>query len=112
MSLANKQRLIKAAREAGLSDIEILQEVLRGEYGSERRRKLVVEWGELHLSSLSRSGGLQPGIFPAAYKSSGGSLDPCFLIPPPSEYFLPQPLLFTLSFKGAVPERCTQPMPS
>ena len=47
MSLANKQRLIKAAREAGLSDTEILQEVLRGEYGSERRRKLVVDWGEL-----------------------------------------------------------------
>jgi hypothetical protein len=55
MSLANKQRLIKAAPEAGLSDIEILQEVLRGEYGSERRRKLVVEWGELLDLTASES---------------------------------------------------------
>lgn len=47
MSLANKIRLIKAARKIGLSDAEILREVLAGEYGSERRRGLVVEWGEL-----------------------------------------------------------------
>ncbi len=47
MSLANKLRLIKTAREAGMSDAEILREVLGGEYGSERRRKLVVEWGVL-----------------------------------------------------------------
>jgi hypothetical protein len=43
MILANKLRLIKAAREAGMSDAEILREVLGGEYGSERRRKLLVE---------------------------------------------------------------------
>jgi hypothetical protein len=30
MSLANKLRLIKAAREAGMSDAEILREVLGG----------------------------------------------------------------------------------
>jgi hypothetical protein len=55
MSLANKQRLIKAAREASICDAEILQEVLRGEYGSKRRRKLVVEWGELLGLTVSES---------------------------------------------------------
>ncbi len=47
MSTANKLRLIRAAREAGFSDEEILREVLRGVYESEKRRRLVVEWGEL-----------------------------------------------------------------
>jgi hypothetical protein len=71
MSLANKLRLIKAAREAGMSDAEILREVLGGgEYGSERRRKLVVEWGALlELSSsealrLAHASGLIPSAHP------------------------------------------------
>jgi hypothetical protein len=70
MSLANKLRLIKAAREVGMSDAEILREVLGGEYGSERRRKLVVEWGVLlGLSSsealrLAHSSGLIPSAHP------------------------------------------------
>ena len=47
MSTANKLRLIRAAREAGFSDEDILREILRGVYGSEKRRNMVVEWGEL-----------------------------------------------------------------
>ena len=75
MSLANKLRLIKAAREAGFSDIEILQEVLRGEYGSERRRKLVVEWGELLGLSVSESLRLAhaAGLLPSAHPPRGNS---------------------------------------
>ncbi len=49
MSTANKLRLIRAAREAGFSDEDILREVLRGVYGGEKRRRMVVEWGELFL---------------------------------------------------------------
>ena len=45
MSTANKLRLIRAARDAGFSDEDILREVLRGVYGSEERRTIVVEWG-------------------------------------------------------------------
>jgi hypothetical protein len=75
MSLANKHRLIKAAREAGLSDIEILQEVLRGEYGSERRRKLVVEWGDLLDLTASESLRLAhaAGLLPSAHPPRGRS---------------------------------------
>jgi hypothetical protein len=75
MSLANKQRLIKAAREAGLTNIEILQEVLRGEYGSERRRKLVVEWGELLDLTASESLRLAhaAGLLPSAHPPRGNS---------------------------------------
>lgn len=75
MSLANKLRLIKAAREAGFSDTEILQEVLRSEYGSERRRKLVVEWGELLGLSVSESLHLAhaAGLLPSAHPPRGNS---------------------------------------
>jgi hypothetical protein len=38
---------IAAAREAGFSDVEILKEVLANVYGSNERRKMVVEWGAL-----------------------------------------------------------------
>ncbi len=71
MSLANKLRLITAARKIGMSDADILREVLGGEYGSERRRKLVVEWGEaLGLTSsealrLAHASGLLPSAHPA-----------------------------------------------
>lgn len=75
MSLANKQRLIKAAREAGFSDSEIFQEVLRGEYGSDRRRKLVVDWGELLGLSVSESLRLAhaAGLLPSAHPPRGNS---------------------------------------
>ena len=75
MSLASKQRLIKAARAAGLSNVEILQEVLRGEYGSERRRKLVVEWGELLDLTASESLRLAhaAGLLPSAHPPRGKS---------------------------------------
>jgi hypothetical protein len=73
MSLANKLRLIKTAREAGMSDAEILREVLGGEYGSERRRKLVVEWGA--LLGLSSSEALRlahaSGLIPSAHPPRG-----------------------------------------
>ena len=55
MSTANKIRLIRAARAAGMSDTDVLKEVLGGEYGSERRRTLVVEWGELLGLTASES---------------------------------------------------------
>jgi hypothetical protein len=70
MSLSNKLRLIKSARKIGMSDADILCEVLGGEYGSERRRKLVVEWGEaLGLTSsealrLAHASGLLPSAHP------------------------------------------------
>ena len=75
MSLASNLRLIKAAREAGFSDAEILQEVLRGEYGSERRRKLVVEWGKLLGLSVSESLRLAraAGLLPSAHPPRGNS---------------------------------------
>jgi hypothetical protein len=73
MSLANKLRLIKAAREANMSDADILREVLANEYGSERRRKLVVEWGE--LLGLSASEALRlahaSGLIPSAHPPRG-----------------------------------------
>jgi hypothetical protein len=47
MSKANKLRLIRAPREVGFSDEDILREVLRAVYGGEKRRRMVVEWGEL-----------------------------------------------------------------
>ena len=73
MSLANKLRLIKAAREAGFSDVDILREALGGEYGSEKRRKLVVEWGA--LLGLSASEALRlahaSGLIPSAHPPRG-----------------------------------------
>ena len=70
MGLANKLRLIKIAREVGMSDNDILREVLAGEYGSERRRRLVVEWGELlglkasEALRLAHASGLLPSANP------------------------------------------------
>ncbi len=45
MTTQSKRMSVAAAREAGFSDAEILKEVLRGVYGSSKRRELVVEWG-------------------------------------------------------------------
>lgn len=70
MSNANKLRLIRAAREAGFSDEEILREVLRGVYGGEKRRRLVVEWGDLlgrtpsEALRIAHGGGLIPSAHP------------------------------------------------
>ena len=73
MSLANKLRLIKAARETGMSDADILREVLSGEYGSERRRRLVVEWGQLLGLSVSEALRLAHacGLIPSAHPPRG-----------------------------------------
>ena len=70
VSTTNKLRLIRAAREAGFSDEEILREVLRGVYGGEKRRKLVVEWGELmgrtpsDALRIAHAAGLIPSAHP------------------------------------------------
>jgi hypothetical protein len=73
MSLANKLRLIKAARRIGMSDVEVLRDVLANEFGSERRRKLVVEWGE--LLGLTASEALRlahaSGLIPSAHPPRG-----------------------------------------
>ena len=73
MSLANKLRHIKAARETGMSDAAILREVLSGEYGSERRRRLVVEWGQLLGLSVSEALRLAHacGLIPSAHPPRG-----------------------------------------
>jgi hypothetical protein len=69
MTIQSKQRLIETARRRGMSDAEILRVVLQGEYGN-RRRELVVEWGELlGLSTtdalrLAYSAGLLPSAHP------------------------------------------------
>jgi hypothetical protein len=47
MTAQSKRMAIAAAREAGFSDVDILKEVLANVYGSNQRRQLVVEWGEL-----------------------------------------------------------------
>jgi len=75
MSLANKQRLIKAGRKAGFSNMEVLQEVLRGEYASERRRKLILEWGKLLGLTVSDSLRIAhaAGLLPSARPPRGNS---------------------------------------
>jgi hypothetical protein len=70
MTTESKQRRIAAAREAGFSDAEILKEVLRGVYGPNERRKLVVEWGELlgleasEALRVAHAAGLIPSVHP------------------------------------------------
>jgi hypothetical protein len=69
MTIQSKRRLIEQARRREMSDAEILHAVLQGEYGN-RRRELVVEWGELlGLSAtdalrLAYSAGLLPSAHP------------------------------------------------
>ena len=69
MGRADRLRLIQTAREAGLSDAEILEEILRAEYGGNHRKSLVVEWGE--LMELDASSALQlaheAGLIPSAH---------------------------------------------
>ena len=73
MSTANKARLILAARKAGFSDAEILKEVLRAVYGSEKRRTMIVEWGELLGRTPSDSLRLAhaAGLIPSAHPPRG-----------------------------------------
>jgi hypothetical protein len=47
MTTQSKRMAIAAAREAGLSDAEILKSVLSNVYGGNNRRQMVVEWGTL-----------------------------------------------------------------
>lgn len=73
MSRANQLRLIRAAREAGFTDAEILREVLRAVYGSEKRRGLVVEWGELLGRTPSDALRIahEAGLIPSAHPPRG-----------------------------------------
>jgi hypothetical protein len=70
MSSANKLRLIRAARDTGFSDEDILREILRGVYGSQKRRRMVVEWGELlgrtpsDALRIAHAAGLLPSAHP------------------------------------------------
>jgi len=70
MIRAHRLRLIRAAREAGMSDAEILREIVVGEYGLNRRKQLIVEWGELLGLEASASlqlafeAGLIPNVHP------------------------------------------------
>jgi hypothetical protein len=70
MSTAGKLRLIRTAREVGFSDEDILREVLRGVYGGEKRRRMVVEWGELlgrtpsDALRIAHAAGLIPSAHP------------------------------------------------
>jgi hypothetical protein len=74
MSTASKLRLIRTARDAGFSDVDILREVLRGVYGSEKRRQMVVEWGELLGKSPSEALRIAhgAGLIPSAHPPQGG----------------------------------------
>jgi hypothetical protein len=69
MTAESKQRMIEQARRRGMSDVEIIHTILQNVYGN-RRRELVVEWGEfLGLSAsdalrLAYSAGLLPSAHP------------------------------------------------
>ena len=72
----NQAMLVKMAREAGMNDEEILCEILKGEYGGDHRRHLVVEWGE--AMGLDPSAALRKaqkaGLIPSTHppRKSGG----------------------------------------
>jgi len=79
MGRADRQRLVQTAREVGFSDAEILREILRGEYGGNHRRELVVEWGELlgldatAALRLARETGLIPTSHPPEEEEGGNA---------------------------------------
>jgi len=70
MTVQSKQMAIASAREAGFTDAEILREVLANVYGSNNRRELVVEWGELlgmgasEALRVAHAAGLIPSAHP------------------------------------------------
>jgi hypothetical protein len=74
MTTRSKQMAIASAREAGFSDAEILREILGNVYGSNKRRELVVEWGE--LLGLEASEALRvahaAGLIPSAHPPRKG----------------------------------------
>lgn len=69
MSKKARQKLVGEARLRGMSDAEILHEVLQNVYGGTRRRQLVVEWGE--SLGLPASGALRlafsVGLIPSVH---------------------------------------------
>jgi len=70
MGIRERLRLVKAAREAGWDNRRIVKTVLRGVFGGNERRKIVVEWGEslgLEPSAALRlafEAGLIPSLHP------------------------------------------------
>lgn len=70
MSISERRKLIKAAHEAGWDDRAILETVLRGVFGGNERRKMVVEWGELlglepsDALRIAFAAGLIPSVHP------------------------------------------------
>ena len=68
MTTQNKRRLIEQARRRGMSDAEIFHTILQNVFGN-RRRELVVEWGE--LLGLSANDALRlaysAGLLPSAH---------------------------------------------
>ena len=70
MGKREREKLIKNARDAGMSDAEILESVLRGVFGGNERRRMVVEWGELlglkpsDSLRLAFEAGLIPSVHP------------------------------------------------
>ncbi len=44
--LAERKALIGLCRSAGMSDAQILRKIVTGVHGKERRKELIVEWGE------------------------------------------------------------------
>jgi len=77
MSKRERLKLIKSARESGMSDAQILEAVLRGVFGGNRRRKIVLEWGELlglepsDALRLAFAAGLIPSVHPPREEASG-----------------------------------------
>lgn len=69
MSRRERISLIKSSREAGFSDADILETVLRGVFGPRVRRRMVVEWAE--LLGLEPSAALrlafQKGLIPSVH---------------------------------------------
>jgi len=74
MTTESKRMAIVSAREAGFSDAEILKNVLSNVYGGNKRRELVVEWGE--LLGLEASEALRvahaAGLIPSAHPPRKG----------------------------------------
>ncbi len=64
-----------------MSDAAILEAVLRGIFGGNRRRKMVLEWGELlglepnDALRLAFAAGLIPSVHPPREEASGRPLD-------------------------------------
>jgi hypothetical protein len=74
MTTQSKRLAIRSAREAGFSDAEILKNVLANVYGSNERREMVVEWGELlglaanESLRVAHAAGLIPSAHPPRKK--------------------------------------------